>query len=37
MIIAVDKKSISAVKPNNEYVYLFDNEPLEDLINTGLH
>ena len=37
MVIAVDKKTINAVKPNNEYVYLFDNEPLEDLINTGLH
>lgn len=37
MKIAIDKKTISAVKPNNEYIYLFDNEPLEDLINTGLH
>ena len=37
MKIAVDKKTINAVKPNNEYIYLFDNEPLEDLINTGLH
>lgn len=37
MIIAVDKNSINAVKSNNEYIYLFDNEPLEDLIKTGLH
>lgn len=37
MKIAIDKNSISAVKPNNEYIYLFDNEPIEDLINTGLH
>lgn len=37
MKIAIDKKTISAVKPNNEYIYLFDNEPLEDLTNTGLH
>ena len=37
MKIAVDKNTINAVKSNNEYIYLFDNEPLEDLINTGLH
>ena len=37
MRIAVDKNSISAIKPNNEYVYLFNDETLEDLINTGLH
>lgn len=37
MKIAIDKNSISSIKPNNEYIYLFDNEPLEDLINTGLH
>ena len=37
MKIAVDKKTIDAVKPNNEYIYLFDNESLEELINTGLH
>ena len=37
MKIAVDKNTINAAKSNNEYVYLFDNEPVEDLINTGLH
>lgn len=37
MKIAIDKSSISAVKSNNEYIYIFDNEPLEELINTGLH
>ena len=37
MKIAVDKNTINAVKSNNEYIYLFDNEPLEELINTGLH
>ena len=37
MKIAIDKNSISSIKPNNEYIYLFDNEPLEDLINTGLY
>lgn len=37
MKIAVDKNSISAVKEGNEYIYIFDKEPLEDLINTNLH
>ena len=37
MKIAVDKKSINAVKPNNEYVYLFDNEPLKDLLKLNMH
>lgn len=37
MKIAIDKNSISSIKPNNEYIYLFDKEPLEDLIKTGLH
>lgn len=37
MKIAIDKKSINIVKDDNEYIYVFDNEPLEDLINTNLH
>lgn len=37
MKIAIDKSTINAAKSNNEYIYLFDNEPLEELINTGLH
>lgn len=37
MKIAVDRNTLSAVKDNNEYIYLFDNEPLEDLLNTKLH
>ena len=37
MTIAIDKNSINAVKPNNEYIYLFDNEPLEELIKTNMH
>ena len=37
MKIAVDKKSINAVKPNNEYVYLFDKEPLADLLKLNMH
>lgn len=37
MKIAVDKNSISAVKDGNEYIYLFDKEPLEELLKTNLH
>ena len=37
MKIAVDKNTLSAVKDNNEYIYLFDYEPLDELINTNLH
>ena len=33
MVIAVDKNSINIVKKdNNEYIYLFDNETLDDLL-----
>ena len=38
MKIAVDKNSISVVKQNkNEYIYLFDDENLEDLLSKNLH
>ena len=38
MKIAIDKKSINITKiDGNEYIYLFDNENYEELINTGLH
>ena len=37
MKIAIDKNSISAIKPGNKYIYLYDNEPLEELLETGLH
>lgn len=37
MKIAVDKKSINAVKTNNEYVYLFDKEPLNELLKLNMH
>lgn len=37
MKIAIDKKSFKAIDNKNEFIYLFDNEPLEDLIKTGLH
>ena len=33
MKIAIDKNSLTAIKKDdNEYIYLFDNEPLEDLL-----
>lgn len=38
MRIAVDKNSLSAVKNNdNEYIYLFDNEPLNELLELNMH
>lgn len=38
MKIAVDKNTIEAVKKdNNEYIYIFNKEPLEELIETHLH
>lgn len=38
MKIAVDKNSIQAVTgDNNEYIYLFDKEPYEELLNTKMH
>ena len=37
MRIAIDKNSISAIKPNNEYVYLFDEEELKDLLSLNIH
>lgn len=38
MKIAVDKNSIGAVKKNNnEYIYLFDKESLDELLSKNLH
>ena len=38
MKIAIDKSCLDIVKNgNNEYIYLFDNEPLEKLLEIGLH
>lgn len=38
MKIAVDKDSVKAIKKdNNEYIYLFDKESLEELLKTKLH
>ena len=37
MTIAIDKYSLNVIKPGNNYIYLFNNEPLEDLLSLGLH
>jgi len=38
MKIAIDKNSLTAIKKDgNEYIYLFDKEPLDDLLKTKLH
>ena len=37
MTIAIDKYTKDAIKPNNDYIYLFDNEPLEELLKLNLH
>lgn len=37
MLIAVDKNSFKAVNKNNQYVYLFDDEPYSDLIKLNMH
>lgn len=38
MKIAIDKESLDAVRPDgNEYIYLFDDEPFDSLVDTGLH
>ena len=37
MKIAIDKNSLDVVEPKNEYIYLFNDESLEELINLNLH
>ena len=38
MKIGIDKSTIKAIKKdNNEYIYLYEEEPLKDLLNTELH
>lgn len=38
MTIAIDKNSKNIVENDgNEYVYIFDNETIEELVSTGLH
>ena len=37
MKIAIDKNSIDAIEPKNDYIYLFDKEPLDELLKINLH
>lgn len=37
MKIAVDKNSLGAIKNNNEYIYIYDNEPLNELLSLNMH
>lgn len=37
MRIAIDKNSLKAYKKDNDYIYLFDDEPLEDLLKLNIH
>jgi len=37
MTIAIDKNTLKIANKKNEYIYLFDNESLEELLETGLH
>lgn len=37
MKIAVDKNSLGAIKSNNEYIYIYDNEPLKELLSLNMH
>ena len=37
MKIGIDKNSLEYIDNKNEFIYLFDNEPLEDLLKTKLH
>ena len=37
MRIAIDKNSLKAYKKDNDYIYLFDDEPLDDLLKLNMH
>lgn len=38
MLIAIDKNTIQAYqKDENHYIYIYDNEPLDELLKTNLH
>ena len=37
MKIAIDRHSLSAVNDENEYVYIFDKEPINELLKLKLH
>lgn len=37
MKVAVDKKCVGSLKKGYEYIYLYDDEPIQDLLKTNLH
>lgn len=37
MKIAIDKKSLKAIDNENEFVYLFNDESLEELLKLNIH
>lgn len=37
MKISIDKNSLSAIKKDNEYIYVFDNETLDELLSLNMH
>lgn len=37
MKIAVDRNSMSAIKEGNEYIYLFEDEELTQLLDKNMH
>ena len=37
MKIAIDKNSLKAIDNKNDFIYIFRNEPLEELLKLGLH
>ena len=37
MKISVDRNSYEVANKDNEYIYIFEDEPLEELMKTGLH
>ena len=37
MKIAIDKKTLKAINSRDDFIYLFDDESFEELLNTGLH
>lgn len=37
MRIAIDKTGLELIEPTNEYIYIYDKEPLSELIKRGIH
>ena len=37
MKIAIDKNTLEAINDKDEFIYLYEDEPFEKLLETGLH